>query len=149
MPNVFSVFAADSSIWAPLALSPAAIRGAGNLTFPGQDIRGQVPDEPFDVSGTSIAAAVAAGFAASLLDFSRQRICRDFMGNIGNMEALSKIFSLMSVPDKGYGYVAPWRVLDLTDAMSGGTPDRGTQRMQLCEKLSQVGVLLIHGVVTC
>jgi hypothetical protein len=150
MPNVFSVFATDASMKPSLAFNPEAIRGEGNFAFLGQDIRGQVPDnEPFNVSGTSIAAAVATGVAASLLDFSRQRICRDFMGNIGNMAAMSKIFSLMSVPDHGYDCVVPWRVLGLTDAMSGGTPDRGTQRMQLCEKLSQVGVLLIHGVVTC
>lgn len=90
------------------------------------------------VYGTSVATAIAAGFAASLIDFSRQPDCRDShqgrdfieMRDQNNMRA---ILSSLSVPDKQYDCIVPWRLAETIPTDVG----RAETRRRLHDLLNQ------------
>lgn len=116
MSEVCGVFAADSK-GNPSAFNPQPVNSGYNFAFTGEGI--DIEEEETALTspsiGTSIAAAVATGVAASLLDFIRQPICGDLREGPITMQDIASIFALLSGPERGGSlrYVIPWRLLDM------------------------------------
>ncbi|KAK6363379.1 hypothetical protein TWF730_000811 [Orbilia blumenaviensis] len=88
------------------------------------------------IEGTSISCAIAAGLAGSLLDFSRQPICRDHIHDLKRKREMSAIFEDLSkaFKDGEYYCIAPWSLLKCTWDIR----DRESQRIEIRDHLSRV-----------
>ncbi|KAF3275186.1 hypothetical protein TWF970_006908 [Orbilia oligospora] len=114
-------------------------RKAHNFAILGEEIKvPTVSGQPVrSIRGTSISCAIAAGVAGSLLDFSRQPICRDDhrLRNLKRRREMSAVFEELSKDsrDGKYDCVAPWKLLEGTQ----GNPDRESKRRKICDTLSR------------
>lgn len=111
--DVMSIFATTwrNERWelnpSPQPLTPNfAILGV-DIDFPETGIR----------SGTSLATAIAAGFAGSIINFSRQlpdKASKDGWDEleICSWKEMQKIFSRLSDRNGGYDCISPWKMLD-------------------------------------
>ncbi|KAG5796697.1 hypothetical protein H9Q69_004272 [Fusarium xylarioides] len=87
------------------------------------------------MSGTSMATAVAAGLAARIVDFSRQKDNRASIfraQDVGKLPGMLAIFSAMSEPAGNLQYVSPLELLPLKNGVS-----READRQRVREVLSQ------------
>ncbi|KAI1036958.1 hypothetical protein LB505_011939 [Fusarium chuoi] len=74
------------------------------------------------MSGTSMATAVAAGLAARIVDFSRQRDNKESIfraQDVGKLPGMLAIFSAMSKPAGSLRYISPLELLPLRHGVSG------------------------------
>ncbi|KAF3142690.1 hypothetical protein TWF569_007545 [Orbilia oligospora] len=114
-------------------------RKAHNFAILGEEIKvPTVSGKPGrTIRGTSVSCAIAAGVAGSLLDFSRQQICRDDhrLRNLKRRREMSAVFEELSRDsrDGKYDCVAPWKLLEGTQ----GNPDREAKRRKICDNLSR------------
>ncbi|KAF3223018.1 hypothetical protein TWF192_005132 [Orbilia oligospora] len=115
-------------------------RKAHNFAILGEEIKvPTVSGQPVrTIRGTSVSCAIAAGVAGSLLDFSRQKICRDdhCLRNLKRRREMSAVFEELSKDsrDGKYDCVAPWKLLEGTQ----DNPDREAKRRKIFDKLSRV-----------
>ncbi|EXA29448.1 hypothetical protein FOVG_19068 [Fusarium oxysporum f. sp. pisi HDV247] len=92
----------------------------------------QHPDQTRNerMSGTSMATAVAAGLAARIMDFSRQKDNKSYIyrsQDVGKLPGMLSIFSYISKPAGSLRYVAP---LDLLPLGYVSNKERGRQRVR-------------------
>ncbi|KAK6526011.1 hypothetical protein TWF281_011052 [Arthrobotrys megalospora] len=108
-----------------------------NFAILGQEVNMHGPSQhPRILKGTSVSSAIAAGLAASLLDFSRQSVCRDQLRNIKGKREISAIFEDLSKDSKDGEYycIAPWNLLK----RAGDAPDRKAKRIKIRDHLSSI-----------
>ncbi|CVK87676.1 uncharacterized protein FMAN_05417 [Fusarium mangiferae] len=87
------------------------------------------------MSGTSMATAVAAGLAARIVDFSRQKDNKESIfraQDVGKLPGMLAIFSTMSKPAGNLRYISPLELLPLRHGVS-----READRQRVREVLSQ------------
>ncbi|KAG4285116.1 hypothetical protein FPRO06_06376 [Fusarium proliferatum] len=87
------------------------------------------------MSGTSMATAVAAGLAARIVDFSRQRDNKESIfraQDVGKLPGMLAIFNAMSKPAGNLSYISPLELLPLRHGVS-----REAVRQRVREVLSQ------------
>lgn len=132
--DVMSIFAttARNERW---ELNPSPEPLTSNFAILGVDI--EFPDTGIR-SGTSLATAIAAGFAGSIINFSRQPV--DEVSNDGwdqldicSWKEMQKIFSRLSDQNGGYDCIRPWKILD--DVPKTG--ERGYKRKKLRDILAK------------
>ena len=59
--------------------------------------------------GTSFATPIAAGVAALMIEFTRQKIDnQDMLEMLGTCGGMKKVLRLMSETRSGYRYITPW-----------------------------------------
>ena len=68
--HVFCIFSTDAGLMNSRGFNPPARGDADNFAILGEDV--DLPPRTEPVRGTSVATAIAAGFAARILDFGRQ-----------------------------------------------------------------------------
>ena len=115
---------------------PLNPRKSHNFAILGESVQMPSLESPSRViNGTSISTAIAAGLAGSLLDFSRQPICRNCLRNVKGRDEISAIFEDLSkdYPDGGYNCIAPWSLLRNLRA-----DNREKQRMEIRNHLLRV-----------
>jgi hypothetical protein len=135
MKDVLCLFSTNPSNKSSRDLNPPLNpRKAHNFAILGEGVQFPAPlGSPSQViNGTSISTAIAAGLAGSLLDFSRQPICRDCLRNVKGRDEISAIFEDLSKDylDGGYNCIAPWSLLRNIRA-----DNREKQRMEIRDHL--------------
>ncbi|KAK1751492.1 alkaline protease [Echria macrotheca] len=119
LSNVMCIFATDPGNKNSRDLNPPPRLRQYNFAVLGEGVEMHRADgSPYHIGGTSVATAIAAGFAASLLDFSRQPICRgneDSTVDICGYDEMSKIFARLSEDyrDNNYDCIVPWHLWSL------------------------------------
>ncbi|KAK5655318.1 hypothetical protein OQA88_5885 [Cercophora sp. LCS_1] len=134
--SVMCIFATDPANKNSRELNPPPRRRAANFAILGDGV--QLDGEEVILRGTSIAAAIAAGVAGSLLDFSRQPICRTGGGcgerlDIQGYDEMQNIFTKLSEDwrDGEYDCIIPWHLMrNLPD-----NGDREAQRRKIRDTL--------------
>ncbi|KAK0704348.1 peptidase S8/S53 domain-containing protein [Lasiosphaeris hirsuta] len=120
LPDVMCIFSTTPGNKPSREINPPARDMDANFAILGEIVK--TPENgspPRRLQGTSIATAIAAGFAASLLDFSRQRVYRRKRKEYGtpdlkSREAMRAVFTELSSGYKHEGYhcVLPWQLLN-------------------------------------
>lgn len=137
MSRVMCIFAATALHTIPQRLNPNPLRPGQGFNFGifGEAVR---PNEAWDapLSGTSYAAALAAGFAASLLHFSRQPVpSGETALDLQGYDKMNCVFEELSKDnrDREYCCVVPWRLMTLIDKEN---MSRQEQRRRIRDSLS-------------
>ncbi|KAH7460575.1 hypothetical protein FOMA001_g19520 [Fusarium oxysporum f. sp. matthiolae] len=137
MQDVICVYCTDGRAKVSQSINPAAqTTKSKNFAILGEGV--SVPASIGEqVTGTSVATSIAAGLAGRLLDFSRQKDCRQrirCIGNLASVEGISAVFSHMAKGAEDYRYncVVPGRLLQHLDEGEG----RAMKRARICERLS-------------
>lgn len=109
---VFCMFSTNGDGKNSRGINPACL-GNDDFAIYGENV--QLYSGEFD-SGTSYATAIACGFTALLLDFSRQTAVTKmefgrFSDRIKEKSILTKIFKEISKIDAGYRCIMPWCLL--------------------------------------
>ncbi|KAK3339886.1 peptidase S8/S53 domain-containing protein [Lasiosphaeria hispida] len=140
LPDVMCIFSTTPGNKPSREINPPARDMDANFAIIGEIVK--ILDDgspPRRLQGTSIATAVAAGFAASLLDFSRQLVYRRKQREYGtpdlkSREAMRAVFRELSSGYKHEGYhcVLPWQLLNQIPKDG----DREVRRQELCGLLN-------------
>ncbi|KAI8723796.1 Peptidase-S8 domain-containing protein [Fusarium sp. LHS14.1] len=137
MQDVICVYCTDGRAKVSQSINPAAqTTKSKNFAILGEGV--SVPSSVREqVTGTSVATSIAAGLAGRLLDFSRQKDCRQrirCVGNLASVEGISAVFSHMAkgAEDCKYNCVVPGRLLQHLDEGE----ERAIKRARICERLS-------------
>ncbi|KXX82512.1 Alkaline protease [Madurella mycetomatis] len=130
MGRVMHIFATTARNKASRALNPPPLRRGYNFAILGEAIRPESGGWEFDErpSGTSFAAAIAAGFAGCLLHFSRLPVAEGERAlNLEGYEKMNLIFEELSrdYRDQGYDCIVPWHLLNL---ITGEVENEGRRR---------------------
>ncbi|KAH7275683.1 hypothetical protein B0J15DRAFT_475620 [Fusarium solani] len=137
MQDVICVYCTDGRAKVSQSINPAAqTTKSKNFAILGEGVS-VPPSIKEQVTGTSVATSIAAGLAGRLLDFSRQKDCRErirCVGNLASVEGISAVFSHMAKGAEDYKYncVVPGRLLQHLDEGEG----RAMKRARICERLS-------------
>ncbi|RSL85898.1 hypothetical protein CDV31_016489 [Fusarium ambrosium] len=137
MQDVICVYCTDGRAKVSQSINPAAqTTKSKNFAILGEGVS-VPPSIKEQVTGTSVATSIAAGLAGRLLDFSRQKDCRQrirCVGNLASVEGISAVFSHMAKGAEDYRYncVVPGRLLQHLDEGEG----RAMKRARICERLS-------------
>lgn len=130
MTRVMHIFATTATNKSSRAFNPPPLPRTYNFAILGESIRpeslGWDHDNP--PSGTSCAAAIAAGFAGCLLHLSRLPVAPgERVLNLEGYEKMNLIFEDLSKDyrDEGYDCLVPWDLLKLVD---GEADDEGRRR---------------------
>ncbi len=116
--EVIAAYSADANGNAS-RFSPSPLSYDEKFSFLGEDVESAWPEALGEgpkksLSGSSVAAAVAAGIAALFLQFSRQE-SHLFQPNtlryLSTPEGMRKVFRYLSSGRDDYGYVTPWKLL--------------------------------------
>ncbi|KIW14801.1 hypothetical protein PV08_07586 [Exophiala spinifera] len=139
IPQVFAIFSTDAGFKNSRTYNPPSIANAHNFAFLGEDIRSSPEKEP--VNGTSASTAIAAGFAARIVDFARQPGCRGAFEDVVQPRShmgMTAIFKALANMDSEYECIRPLRLLD--QARKRNDPDdRAQNRARVLEYL--VGIM--------
>ncbi|KAK6697855.1 hypothetical protein SNK05_010705 [Fusarium graminearum] len=136
MQDVICVYCTDGRAKLSQSINPAAqTTKSKNFAILGEGV--SVPPSTEQLSGTSVATSIAAGLAGRLLDFTRQKDCRQrirCVEKLASVEGISAVFSHMAkgAADSGYHCVVPARLLQHLDEFK----DRAVKRGRICERLS-------------
>jgi hypothetical protein len=113
--NVLGIFSTDGNLKAS-QFNPPPIPSTNNFAVLGEDL--VVGDREVAVSGTSYSTVIAAGIAATLLDFARQLNVPsipsgEIVERFKTKEGVISLFQLMSRyhTDGRYNCLAPWELL--------------------------------------
>ena len=129
MPRVMCTFATTARNNISRHLNPSPLERAYNFGIFGENVQPDTWDTA--VSGTSFAAAIAAGFTASLLYFSRLPVpAGERTLNLEGYEKMNFIFEELSRDNKDHEYncIVPWRLMSLVTF--NNNPDRLEQLRQ-------------------
>lgn len=114
LPNVFCIHATDA-FGNGSNFNPTALAEDGNYSIIGQDLLAADPAQT--VSGTSYATPIAAGLAATLLEFLKQKWHpRDedkvrTLHELQEYHVMAKVFKMIAQRRHSYDYLCPWRDL--------------------------------------
>lgn len=130
MGRVMHIFATTARNKISRALNPPPLPRGYNFAILGEAIRPESGGWEFDdpPSGTSFAAAIAAGFAGCLLHFSRLPVAEgERVLNLEGYEKMNLIFEELSrdYRDQGYDCIVPWHLLNL---IAGELENEGRRR---------------------
>ncbi|KAJ4113967.1 hypothetical protein NW760_000858 [Fusarium oxysporum] len=137
MQDVICVYCTDGRAKVSQSINPAAqTTKSKNFAILGEGVSVS-PSIREQLTGTSVATSIAAGLAGRLLDFSRQKDCRQSIrcvGNLASVEGISAVFSHMAKGAEDYRYncVVPGRLLQHLGEDEG----RAVKRARICERLS-------------
>lgn len=107
--EVFGIFSTNGAITSSQHLNPSKGPGQYNFAILGEDIMTYTGKE---VSGTSLATALAAGLAGQLLEVSRHRDCRIRNGSTMSLKhGMTKVLMAMAVPNSNFYCLKPWMLL--------------------------------------
>lgn len=129
MRRVMCTYATTGTNFVPRTLNPDPLTRSYNFAILGVAIQPEGWDSP--VTGTSYAAAVAAAFAASLLDFSRQDVPEgERRLDLEGYEKMNIVFEELARDntDQGYSCVVPWRLLHILE--EGRTEKEARRRIR-------------------
>ncbi|KAG4444053.1 hypothetical protein IFR05_000513 [Cadophora sp. M221] len=134
VPGVICIHAADG-FGDPASFNPTADEGDDNFSTAGVGIESKWKGNPVFKSGTSFATPVAAGIAASILDFARTHLMKehdtpDFFGSYVGMRLLLKS---MAPKRQSYRFILPWNVFRKMDNPGSSELQSGWERV--CEEL--------------
>ncbi|KAK1706678.1 peptidase S8/S53 domain-containing protein, partial [Colletotrichum lupini] len=107
-PDVFCMFSTDAGLKNSRYINPRKQEKSHNFAILGEDIvlaSGKLG------KGTSFSTAIASGFAASLLDFSRQSDRVEYSSTfqfLSRQWGMRKVFSEISIDDLGFDCICPW-----------------------------------------
>ncbi|KAI1739864.1 hypothetical protein F4680DRAFT_126296 [Xylaria scruposa] len=128
--QVFGIFSTDAIIRESRSLNPSPLDPDSFAIF-GENV--QLYEEGRLLRGTSYSTSIAAGLAATLLDFSRQETDRNGFSDISELkkrQQLKRVFREMSRPDGGYHCIRPWKLLNHDSIHQGPLMDRNVRREQ-------------------
>ncbi|KXH42600.1 extracellular alkaline serine protease [Colletotrichum simmondsii] len=114
-PDVFCMFSTDAGLKNSRSINPRRQEKSRNFAILGEDIKlasGKLG------TGTSFSTAIASGFAASLLDFSRQSKCLKYLSTFQfllSQWGMRKVFSKISIDDLGFDCICPWHLISSPD----------------------------------
>ncbi|KAG7044340.1 extracellular alkaline serine protease [Colletotrichum scovillei] len=100
--HVFCMFSTDAGLKNSRSINPEKRKGSNNFAILGEDIKlasGELG------KGTSFSTAIASGFAASLLDFSRQSDHVEYLPTfrfLSRQSGMREVFSKISIHDLGF-----------------------------------------------
>ena len=137
--HVFCMFSCSGNYKETTTTNPRADQyNRDNFAMLGEDVDilpGQV------LSGSSIATALAAGFAARIVDFTRQQetiVAMQDMGydaaQVATRENMQAVFRRLSQPDGQYSCIAPERLWQLGSQLES----QGPRRVNLYKTLADV-----------
>ncbi|RMJ07742.1 hypothetical protein BHE90_010298 [Fusarium euwallaceae] len=121
--HVLCIFSTNGGLTNTREFNPAPRKHAHNFGMLGEDV--DVGGVPFN--GTSAATAIASGFAARIIDFSRQPDCRGKIENVRLLQTktgMTAVFAELSSPDGDYECIRPLRILGEVNDGSGGINSR-------------------------
>jgi len=128
--SILSYPASDSSVIAISAtdghgnaapFNPSPLNNRDNFATLGVDIESRWQGETVYKSGTSFAAALAAGIAASFLEYARWKVelpsasDRAWICSTDGMRSMFRLMSTSIGGDRGFRYVAPWLLFNEGD----------------------------------
>jgi len=101
--------------------NPSPLNNRDNFATLGVDIESRWQGETVYKSGTSFAAALAAGIAASFLEYARWKVelrsasDRAWICSTDGMRSMFRLMSKSISGDRGFRYVAPWFLFNERD----------------------------------
>ncbi|KAK1483655.1 extracellular alkaline serine protease [Colletotrichum costaricense] len=114
-PDVFCMFSTDAGLKNSRSINPRKQERSRNFAILGEDIKlasGKLG------KGTSFSTAIASGFAASLLDFSRQSDRVEYLSTfqfLSRQWGMRKVFSEISIDDLGFDCICPWYLISSSE----------------------------------
>jgi hypothetical protein len=139
MSRVMCTFATTARNYVPRHLNPNPLELSYNFGILGVGIRPEGWDTA-PLTGTSYAAAIAAGLAAMLLDFSRQSVpLWERKLNLEGHEKMRFIFNELARDnmDQGYRCIVPWRLLHILEEGQSEQEHRRRIREFLADVIQQ------------
>lgn len=137
--SVFCIYATDARArvaTSSQSFNPPGLKNCNNFAILGEGIH--LGPWGSSVSGTSYSTSIAAGLAARILDFSRQRHPASVIrksGNLQSFEGMSAVFErLVGNPDSKSDYqcLRPWKVIEIGD----DDETKEQKRQRICDIIS-------------
>ncbi|KAI1131558.1 subtilisin-like protein [Nemania abortiva] len=109
--DVFCIFSTNAVIRESRSLNPSPLRTESFAIF-GEDVL--ITEGRPLLRGTSYSTSIAAGLAAALLDFARQKTYKPGPSGLSELkkrQQLKSVFRKMAEKDNGYYCIQPWKLL--------------------------------------
>ncbi|TRX88535.1 hypothetical protein FHL15_010574 [Xylaria flabelliformis] len=129
--QVFGIFSTDAVIRESRSLNPSPLDPDSFAIF-GENVQLFSEEGPL-VRGTSYSTSIAAGLAATLLDFAKQETDKPGFPELSELrkrQQLKRVFREMSRPDGRYHCIRPWKLLNDDNMHEGSRADRNARREQ-------------------